>query len=62
MLELAQQEKSENSRKIFFDHMKGFQDKNDQKTEALKNFLNGRDLASLSAADEQRMIKAVKEM
>jgi predicted aminopeptidase len=48
LLEQAQQEKSEVSRKMFFDHMREFQDKNDLKTEALRNFLNGRDWASLS--------------
>ena len=60
-LELAQQEKSEQSRKWFFDHMKGFQDKNDAKTAALMNFMQGRDLASLSKQDEERMLKAVEE-
>ena len=31
------------------------------KTEALRNFLNGRDWASLSKQDEERMMKAMKE-
>ena len=41
--------------------MKGFQDKNDAKTAALMNFMNGRDLATLSKQDEERMLKALEE-
>ena len=48
-LETAQQEKTEKSRQAFFDNMKGFQDKNDRKLANLKNYMHGKDLATLSA-------------
>lgn len=47
-LEMAQKEKEANSREIFFNHLKQFQDKNDLKAAALMNFMQGRDLATLS--------------
>lgn len=55
----AQQEKSEVVRQQFFDRMKGFQERNDAKTAQLSNFMAGRDLASLSNADEARYLRSV---
>lgn len=60
-LEDAQAQKTEQSRKAFFDHLRGFQDKNDAKLQALRNFMGGKDLASLSAADEERMWNQLQE-
>jgi hypothetical protein len=39
--------------------MNGFQLRNDAKTAALASFMSGKDLASLSKLDEERMIREV---
>jgi len=41
--------------------MKGYQDRNDAKTQQLSNFLTGRDLASLSKLDEARYMQALQD-
>lgn len=61
LLEAAQNEKTDAARKRFFDHVKGFQVKNDQKLASLVNFMNGRDFATLSKQDEERMMQQLKE-
>lgn len=60
-LEVAQQEKTENVRRGFFDKMQGYQNANDAKTKGLIDFMQGRDLASLEKIDEERYIKALAE-
>lgn len=41
--------------------MHGFQEKNDLKTKAFSNYMQGKDLATLSRLDEERYILALKE-
>ena len=41
--------------------MRGFQERNDAKTAQLRNYMAGRDIASLSQADEARYLRAVQE-
>jgi hypothetical protein len=54
-------EKQEQGRQGFFQHMKGYQERNDKKTAQFANFMQGRDLATLSALDEARMLKQQQE-
>ena len=49
------------SRKRFFDHMHGFQVKNDIRSQNLKNYMEGRDLATLSRLDEEKYMKAMQD-
>ena len=60
-LEVAQQDKTENRRKDFFNHMQAFQDANDVRTAHLRDYMEGRDLASLEKIDEERYMKAMQE-
>ena len=41
--------------------MHGFQVKNDIRSQNLKNFMEGRDLATLSRLDEEKYMKAMQE-
>ena len=41
--------------------MQGFQDANDAKTANLRDFMEGRDLASLEKIDEARYLQALSE-
>ena len=41
--------------------MKGYQERTDAKTAQLKNFMEGRDLASLSRLDEARYLRALQD-
>ena len=56
-LAMAQQDKEAASRQIFFDKMHGFQVMNDKKTAQFANFMAGRDWATLSRLDEERMLR-----
>ena len=54
-LAIAQQDKEAASRQLFFQKMNGFQLANDKKTAQFANFMAGKDWATLSKLDEERM-------
>ena len=54
---LVKQEKDDDDRKRFFDLLKGYQVKNDKKSQNLAEFMKGKDLASLAKLDEERMLR-----
>ena len=60
-LEQAQQAKQEAGRKQFFDKMNAYQLANDMKAQHYSNFMTGKDLATLSALDEQRYMRALQD-
>ena len=41
--------------------MRGFQERNEAKTAQLRNYMAGRDMATLSRADEARYLRAVQD-
>ena len=56
-LAIAQQDKEAASRQIFFDKLNGFQLATDKKAAQFSDFMKGRDWATLSRLDEERMLR-----
>ena len=54
-LAMAQQDKEAASRQIFFQKLNGFQLANDKRSAQFSDFMKGKDWATLSRLDEERM-------